>query len=900
MGKAVIAIHGGAGAISRAQMSLQQELRYIEALSAIVETGQKMLEAGESALDVVTEAVRLLEECPLFNAGIGAVFTRDETHELDACVMDGNTLKAGAVAGVSHLRNPVLAARLVMEQSPHVMMIGEGAENFAFAHGMERVSPEIFSTPLRYEQLLAAREEGATVLDHSGAPLDEKQKMGTVGAVALDLDGNLAAATSTGGMTNKLPGRVGDSPLVGAGCYANNASVAVSCTGTGEVFIRALAAYDIAALMDYGGLSLAEACERVVMEKLPALGGSGGLIAIDHEGNVVLPFNTEGMYRAWGYAGDTPTTGIYREKGDTDQQKIAAVRNLSFSLQRGETLAIVGESGSGKSVTALALMRLLEQAGGLVQCDQTLLRRRSREVIELSEQSAAQMRHVRGADMAMIFQEPMTSLNPVFTVGEQIAESIRLHQNASREEAMVEAKRMLDQVRIPEAQTILSRYPHQLSGGMRQRVMIAMALSCRPAVLIADEPTTALDVTIQAQILQLIKVLQKEMSMGVIFITHDMGVVAEIADRVLVMYQGEAVETGSVEQIFHAPQHPYTRALLAAVPQLGAMKGETGPPIEQKTVVDGEPVLRVRNLVTRFPLRSGLLNRVTREVHAVEKVSFDLWPGETLSLVGESGSGKSTTGRALLRLVESQGGEIIFNGQRIDTLSPGKLQALRRDIQFIFQDPYASLDPRQTIGDSIIEPLRVHGLLPGKDAAARVAWLLERVGLLPEHAWRYPHEFSGGQRQRICIARALALNPKVIIADEAVSALDVSIRGQIINLLLDLQRDFGIAYLFISHDMAVVERISHRVAVMYLGQIVEIGPRRAVFENPQHPYTRKLLAAVPVAEPSRQRPQRVLLSDDLPSNIHLRGEEVAAVSLQCVGPGHYVAQPQSEYAFMRR
>ena len=342
-----------------------------------------------------------------------------------------------------------------------------------------------------------------------------------------------------------------------------------------------------------------------------------------------------------------------------------------------------------------------------------------------------------------------------------------------------------------------------------------------------------------------------------------MGVVAEIADRVLVMYQGEAVETGSVEQIFHAPQHPYTRALLAAVPQLGAMKGldyprrfplislehpaKQEPPIEQKTVVDGEPVLRVRNLVTRFPLRSGLLNRVTREVHAVEKVSFDLWLAKryrwwaSLAAVNPLPGGRCC-------LVESQGGEIIFNGQRIDTLSSGKLQALRRDIQFIFQDPYASLDPRQTIGDSIIEPLRVHGLLPGKEAAARVAWLLERVGLLPEHARRYPHEFSGGQRQRICIARALALNPKVIIADEAVSALDVSIRGQIINLLLDLQRDFGIAYLFISHDMVVVERISHRVAVMYLGQIVEIGPRRAVFENPQHPYTRKLLAAVPVAE----------------------------------------------------
>ncbi|MEB2733067.1 beta-aspartyl-peptidase [Citrobacter freundii] len=317
MGKAVIAIHGGAGAITRSQLSQEQELRYIQALSDIVETGQRMLEDGRSALDVVTEAVRLLEECPLFNAGIGAVYTRDETHELDACVMDGNTLNAGAVAGVSHLRNPILAARLVMEHSPHVRMIGEGAENFAIAQGMERVSADIFSTPERYAQLLAARTAGETVLDHSASPLDENNKMGTVGAVALDMFGNLAAATSTGGMTNKLPGRVGDSPLVGAGCYANNASVAVSCTGTGEVFIRALAAYDIAALMDYGGLSLSEACERVVMEKLPALGGSGGLIAIDHEGNVALPFNSEGMYRAWGYAGDTPTTGIYREKGDS-------------------------------------------------------------------------------------------------------------------------------------------------------------------------------------------------------------------------------------------------------------------------------------------------------------------------------------------------------------------------------------------------------------------------------------------------------------------------------------------------------------------------------------------------------------------------------------------------------
>ncbi|MGE0971249.1 glutathione ABC transporter ATP-binding protein GsiA [Klebsiella sp. WOUb02] len=585
-----------------------------------------------------------------------------------------------------------------------------------------------------------------------------------------------------------------------------------------------------------------------------------------------------------------------------EQQTFSAVRHLSFNLRRGETLAIVGESGSGKSVTALALMRLLDAAAGQVSSDALWLRRRNNQVIALGEQSASAMRHVRGADIAMIFQEPMTSLNPVFTIGEQIAESIRLHQNLGHDEALREAKKMLDQVRIPEAETMLSRYPHQLSGGMRQRVMIAMALSCRPAVLIADEPTTALDVTIQAQILQLIAVLQKEMEMGVIFITHDMGVVADIADRVLVMYRGEAVESGTVEDIFRAPEHPYTQALLAAVPRLGSMRGSDLPrrfPLlnqsapddgEQDTVVAGEPILQVRDLVARFPLRSGILNRITREVHAVEKVSFDLWSGETLSLVGESGCGKSTTGRALLRLVAAESGTIVFNGERIDTLAGAKLQALRRDIQFIFQDPYASLDPRQTVGYSIMEPLRVHGLLEGEAARQRVAWLLERVGLQPEHAWRYPHEFSGGQRQRVCIARALALNPKVVIADESVSALDVSIRAQIINLMLDLQREMGIAFLFISHDMAVVERISHRVAVMYRGRIVEIGPRRAVFENPQHPYTRKLMAAVPVADPAHRHPQRVLLSDELPGNIYKRGEEVASAPLQQVGPGHFVAR----------
>ncbi|MBK4768302.1 MULTISPECIES: glutathione ABC transporter ATP-binding protein GsiA [Pantoea] len=581
-----------------------------------------------------------------------------------------------------------------------------------------------------------------------------------------------------------------------------------------------------------------------------------------------------------------------------------AVRQLSLDLHRGETLALVGESGSGKSVTSLALMRLIAQAGGAVS-GEILLRRRNGEVLDVMRASASQMRRVRGADMAMIFQEPMTSLNPVFTVGEQIAESIRLHQGKSHQQAQAEARRMLDLVRIPEAHNVLSRYPHQLSGGMRQRVMIAMALSCKPALLIADEPTTALDVTIQAQILQLIRVLQKEMQMGVIFITHDMGVVAEMADRVQVMYRGDVVERAPVQQLFDAPQQPYTRALLAAVPKLGAMSGQPLPakfPLlhtngreeastPQDTVRhDRPPILQVRDLVTRFDIRGGLLNRVKRRVHAVEKVSFDLYAGETLALVGESGCGKSTTGRSLLRLVASQGGSITFDGQRIDALQGRALATLRRDIQFIFQDPYASLDPRLTVGFSIMEPLLVHRSMGRTQAEKRVAWLLERVGLLPEHAQRYPHEFSGGQRQRICIARALALNPKVVIADESVSALDVSIQAQIINLMLDLQREFGIAFLFISHDMAVVERISHRVAVMYLGQIVEMGPRQAVFEQPRHPYTKKLMAAVPVADPAHRHRERALMVDEIPSPIRPLGDEPEVAPLLEVAPGHFVAR----------
>jgi glutathione transport system ATP-binding protein len=598
---------------------------------------------------------------------------------------------------------------------------------------------------------------------------------------------------------------------------------------------------------------------------------------------------------------------------------IEAVRNIAFSVDRGETLAIVGESGSGKSVTSLALMRLVEHGGGRIVSGSIAFRRRNGQVLDLAKASSAAMRSVRGADIAMIFQEPMTSLNPVFTVGDQIAEAIALHQGKSRSEARAEALRLLDLVRIPESKRVFARYPHQLSGGMRQRVMIAMALSCKPALLIADEPTTALDVTIQAQILQLVRGLQDEMNMGVIFITHDMGVVAEVADRVLVMYRGEKVEEAPSDTLFHAPKHPYTKALLAAVPTLGAMHGTDRPakfPIlgvepadiapddasalrpseavekETQPAVDEtiRPILRVRDLVTRFPVKSGLFGRTTAAVHAVERVSFDLRPGETLALVGESGCGKSTTGRSLLRLVESQSGSIEFDGRDISKLEGHALQTLRRNIQFIFQDPFASLNPRLTVGFSVMEPLLVHRVASGKEAQARVDWLLEKVGLPPEAAQRYPHEFSGGQRQRIAIARALALNPKVVIADESVSALDVSVRAQIVNLMLDLQRELGVAYLFISHDMAVVERVSHRVAVMYLGQIVEIGPRAAVFEAPRHPYTRKLMSAVPVADPSRRHAKRMLAADEIPSPIRKLGDEPTVAKLVAVGPDHYVAE----------
>ncbi|MDY7548810.1 dipeptide ABC transporter ATP-binding protein [Glaciimonas sp. CA11.2] len=603
----------------------------------------------------------------------------------------------------------------------------------------------------------------------------------------------------------------------------------------------------------------------------------------------------------------------------TSERSVEAVRGLSFHVDAGETLAIVGESGSGKSVSSQAIMRLIDYGGGKISnTSRMMFHRRNGSAIDLASADQNTMRHIRGAEIAMIFQEPMTSLNPVFTVGEQIAESIRLHQGKDFSAARAEALRMLEIVRIPEARRMLDRHPHQLSGGMRQRVMIAMALSCKPSLLIADEPTTALDVTIQAQILQLIRALQDEMQMAVMFITHDMGVVAEIADRVVVMRQGEKVEEGVVHGIFAAPQHAYTRALLAAVPRLGAMQGTDLPeriaiagtvPSMSVDLADAaqlvrsipgadptqQPLLKVRNLTTRFDIKSGIFSRVRQRVHAVEQISFDLYPGETLALVGESGCGKSTTGRSLLRLVDITSGSVEFGGRDLATLPRSELRSLRREIQFIFQDPFASLDPRLTVGYSIMEPLLVHGMAKG--AQDRVAYLLERVGLLPEHAQRYPHEFSGGQRQRICIARALALNPKIVIADESVSALDVSIQAQIVNLLLDLQQELGISFIFISHDMAVVERVSHRVAVMYLGQIVEIGPRRAIFENPQHPYTRKLMAAVPVADPTQRHRKRALQQDEIPSPIRAVGDLPLVEPLRQVGPGHFVAMHKVGGAF---
>ena len=577
------------------------------------------------------------------------------------------------------------------------------------------------------------------------------------------------------------------------------------------------------------------------------------------------------------------------------------VDGLAFQLRRGETLAIVGESGSGKSVTALSILRLIECGGGAITRGSISFARKSGAVLDLVRQSEPVMRKIRGAEISMVFQEPMTSLNPVLKVGEQIAEAVRQHQGKTGRDARSVALSMLERVHMSSPRRALDRYPHELSGGMRQRVMIAMALCCHPSLLIADEPTTALDATIQAQILHLLRSLQRETGMSVIFITHDMGVVADIADRVIVMNRGSCVEAGTVTDVLVRPRHDYTRALLRAVPQLGSMRGRPlparfesvdsppGPIGERDTVNPAAPLLRLDRLTTRFDNRGGLLGRIQSRVHAVEQVSLDLHEGETLGLVGESGCGKSTLGRSILRLVRSCGGRIEFLGSDITHASQSALRPVRRDIQYVFQDPLAALDPRRKVGHSIAEPLRAHGLEPGKSVTSRVADLLRKVGLPPEFAERYPHELSGGQRQRICIARALAPNPKLIIADESVAALDVSIRAQIVNLFIDLQQETGIAYLFISHDMPIVERMCHRVAVMYLGQIVEIGTRRDVFENPRHPYTKRLLAAVPVADPSHKRLPPTLLDAEVPSSVRRVGNEPTVAPLLALGNGHFVA-----------
>jgi len=593
---------------------------------------------------------------------------------------------------------------------------------------------------------------------------------------------------------------------------------------------------------------------------------------------------------------------------NTENGVFRAVENLDFDVRPGKTLAIVGESGSGKSVTSMAIMRLTDYNNGRIATGQILFRDGDDREVDLTAASDERMRAIRGNDIAMIFQEPMTSLNPVFTIGDQIIEAIMLHQQLSRSAARKAARALLEKVRLPDAEQLLDRYPHQLSGGMRQRVMIAMALSCQPRLLIADEPTTALDVTIQAQILNTIRELQRDLGTAVIFITHDMGVVAEMADDVVVMLRGRKVEQGPVEEIFRAPKHPYTRALLAAVPRLGSLTGRDLPLRTPQTVLEGdtlrevgetreqdtarydEPVLRVEKLTTRFDVGHNLFGRVTHRVHAVEEVSFDVYPGETLALVGESGSGKSTIGKTLQQLVAPTSGAVRYNGQDIFSMDAAGRQRLRQEIQYIFQDPYASLDPRKTVAFSIAEPIRTHRLLTDEAAIARrVGELLEQVGLKPEHARRYPHEFSGGQRQRVCIARALASDPKLIIADESVSALDVSIQAQILNLLMDLQKDRGLSYLFITHDMAVVEKVSHRVAVLYLGQIVELGTRRQIFESPQHAYTRKLLAAVPVAEPGRHI-DTSLIEGEIPSPVRRVGDEPAIIPLVEFAPGHRVAR----------
>lgn len=564
----------------------------------------------------------------------------------------------------------------------------------------------------------------------------------------------------------------------------------------------------------------------------------------------------------------------------TEEGSVKAVKGISFTLNRGETIGIVGESGSGKSVTSLSIMRLIPDPPGRVTSGEIIYHHKDHGPIDLLKLSEKEMRKYRGNEVSMIFQEPMTSLNPVYTCGDQVMEAIRLHQKKSKADAKALTIELFEKVKLPTPERIFKAYPHQISGGQKQRVMIAMAMSCNPGILIADEPTTALDVTVQDTILDLMRDLRDEIETSIIFITHDLGVIAEIADRVIVMYKGDIVEEGKIYDIFSNPQHPYTKGLLACRPPLDVRYSklptivdfmsvdENGKMVElesdmQKVIHDvtisdevtkqrmvnlekQEPVLQIKNLCTWFPSKKNFFGKPLEYVKAVNDVSFDVYPGETLGLVGESGCGKTTMGRTILRLVEAHSGEIIYKGRNILELDQKEMKLLREEMQIIFQDPYSSLNPRMTIGGAIMEPMQVHGILNNDaERKARVIELLETVGLPGAHFSRYPHEFSGGQRQRICIARALALNPKFIICDESVSALDVSVQAQVLNLLIKLREEFKFTYIFISHDLSVVKFMSDRMIVMNQGQIEEMGPADEIYNNPQREYTQKLISAIP-------------------------------------------------------
>jgi len=564
----------------------------------------------------------------------------------------------------------------------------------------------------------------------------------------------------------------------------------------------------------------------------------------------------------------------------TEGKSVKAVKGVSFELNKGETIGIVGESGSGKSVTSLSAMRLIPDPPGEITGGEIIFHRNDGLEIDLLSISEEEMRAYRGNDIAMIFQEPMTSLNPVFTCGDQVVEAIILHQKVSKKEAKEITIKLLEEVQLPDPERIYSTYPHQISGGQKQRVMIAMAMSCQPSVLIADEPTTALDVTVQKTILQLMQKLQKERDMGIMFITHDLGVIAELADKVVVMYKGDIVEQGNVWDIFTNPKHPYTKGLLACRPPLDKrytflptvsdfMKVDDNGNIidngisvseftkdlaipdsdrkaKQEKLFAKEPILQVKNLKTHFAIRNGFFGGVTGYVKAVDDVTFDVYPGETLGLVGESGCGKTTTGRTILRLEEPTEGQMIYKGKDIATMNAEELRSFRKEVQIIFQDPYSSLNPRMTIGNAIMEPMQVHDILENDEQRKkRVEELLERVSLNPSHFYRYPHEFSGGQRQRIGIARALAVNPKFIICDESVSALDVSVQAQVLNLLNELKEEFGLTYIFISHDLSVVKYMSDRMVVMQEGKIEEMGEADKIYNKPETRYTQKLIDAIP-------------------------------------------------------